>query len=134
MAGLSDPVSPEVVIAVQAESLAPQVKTITLSQRANTLDFILSKAAIFRGRIIDQNGMPLEGATIRTDAGTGEVRKYDWLDHSTVDGHFEWNSAPTEEIPFCVMKEGYQTRSNWRLTPDSRDHEITLQSVETPDE
>lgn len=138
--GVSDPFKPEARIVVQAEGMASRVQVVALTERSNRVDFVLTRAVPFRGRIVDPNGVPIMNAVIRTDSDSNGLQKYEWLGYSNLDGRFEWNSAPGEEILFWFEKEGYQTIRDLPLTPNGGEFEVTLRpfglersSVKSPD-
>jgi RNA polymerase sigma factor (sigma-70 family) len=128
--GLWDPRGPEVKLVVQAEGFGSQQQLVHLDATTNHLDFILKESPVFRGRVIDEHGVPLAEVTVRTDVESSEDgTKYEWLDITNVDGRFEWNSAPVESTMFWFEKSGYETIRMMPFVPNGADYEIILRRI-----
>ena len=64
---------------VQAKGFAPQIQTVQCSEPTNIANFALTKASLFRGRVVDETGTPIPNATVRTDCGSDGLDEYQWL-------------------------------------------------------
>ena len=121
-----DPAEPKMNLVVQANGFAPQIQTVKCVEPTNIANFTLSKASIFRGRVVDDAGSPIPNATVRTDAGSDGLDKYQWLTHTDAEGRFEWDSAPPNSVLFWFEAPGFNWIRSRALLPDGSEHEIKL--------
>jgi RNA polymerase sigma factor (sigma-70 family) len=121
-----DPAEPKMNLIVQANGFAPQIQTVKCVEPTNIANFTLSKASIFRGRVVDEAGTPIPNATVRTDAGSDGLDKYQWLTHTDAEGRFEWDSAPPNSVLFWFEAQGFNWIRSRPLRPDGSEHEIKL--------
>jgi hypothetical protein len=125
--GLEGIGQPKVRIAVQAEGLAPELRTVELLEPKTTLDISLRPPQVFRGRVVDEYGVPIPNAVVRTDTDNHGIRSFEWVGQTDADGRFKWNSAPSEPVLFWFEAEGgYEALRDLPLVPDGREYEITL--------
>jgi RNA polymerase sigma factor (sigma-70 family) len=121
-----DPADPNMNLIVQANGFAPQIQTVHCAEPTNIANFTLSKASIFRGRVVDEAGNPIPNATVRTDAGGDGLDKYQWLTNTDAEGRFEWDSAPPNSVLFWFESPGFSVIRDLALLPDGSEHEIKL--------
>jgi protocatechuate 3,4-dioxygenase beta subunit len=121
-----DHADPNMNLIVQANGFAPKIQTVQCVELTNIANFTLSKASIFRGRVVDEAGNPIPNATVRTDAGGDGLDKYQWLTHTDAAGRFEWDSAPPNSVLFWFEAHGFALIRNLPLLPDGSEHEIKL--------
>jgi hypothetical protein len=122
---------PTACISVEAASYAPQKRTITLNERTNQADFVMSPGCDFHGRIVNEAGNPVTNAVIQTDFDfeNQEAKQYEWLGHSDAEGRFQWISAPKEPICYWISAPGYGTVRGKRLEAGGDNLIITLKHV-----
>ncbi|MCX6928876.1 MAG: sigma-70 family RNA polymerase sigma factor [Verrucomicrobia bacterium] len=123
---LSFPNEPKMNLIVQAKGFAPQIQTVQCTEPRIIANVALTKASVFRGRVVDETGTPIPSATIRTDCGNDGLDKYKWLTQADAEGRFEWDSAPAESVLFWFEAEGFDRIRDLPLLPDGSDHEIKL--------
>ena len=121
-----DPAEPKMNLIVQAKGLAPQIQTVQCTEPRIIANFALTKASLFRGRVVDETGSPIPNATVRTDCGNDGLDKYEWLTQANAGGRFEWDSAPAESVLFWFEAEGFNVIRDLPLLPDGSEHEIKL--------
>jgi len=121
-----DPAEPRMNLIVQANGFAPQIQTVQCVEPTNIANLTLSMASIFRGRVVDGAGSPIPDATVRTDAGSDGLDKYQWLTHTDAEGRFEWDSAPPNSVLFWFEAQGFDWIRDLPLLPDGSEHEIKL--------
>jgi protocatechuate 3,4-dioxygenase beta subunit len=114
----------EVIIAVQAKGFAPQHRTIDIVPRAPEHVFRLARGETIRGRVIDDDGKPVEGALIRTITA-GADQPISWEDKTDAGGTFYWDSAPVELLRYNVSAQGFNPVDSVSLDI-SRENEIRL--------
>jgi RNA polymerase sigma factor (sigma-70 family) len=115
-------------LAVQAEGFAPQTNSVELSVPTNVVNFTLAKGNIFRGRVVDEMGIPIPNAVVQTDFDfKHQIEKpYEWTTHTDENGWFEWDSAPAGAICYWFEADRYTVIRGMPLLADGSDHEITL--------
>jgi hypothetical protein len=120
----------QVELATQADGFAPQTTTVKLLSATNVVNSTLSLGNIFRGRVMDEAGNPIPNAVVKTDWDfKNQIRaQFDWTVHTDVNGRFEWDSAPAQEICYWFEADGYHVIRGLPLAADGSDHEITLKS------
>lgn len=121
-----DPAEPKMRIIVQSKGFAPQIQTVQCNEPTNIANMVLTKASVFRGRVVDETGTPIPNATIRTDCGSDGLDEYQWLTRTDAGGRFEWDSAPPEPVLFWFEAEGFKWIRDVELLPDGSEHEIKL--------
>lgn len=128
-----EPKYPEVKLAVQAEGFAPQTALVECLQATNVANLTLATGYIFRGRVVDETGYPISNAVVRTDYDfKNQIETpFSWSTHTDETGHFEWASAPADEICYWFEADGYTAIRGMPLPSDGQDHEITLKSETT---
>ncbi len=112
---------------VIAGGFAPEYRKVTLRQGVETVEVRLQPGALLRLRLVDEQGLPVPGATAGLEQW-GELRhKLSWQAQSDADGRIEWNSAPPQ-----VQLELYARRADWcytrsvRLQADAEEHVIAM--------
>jgi protocatechuate 3,4-dioxygenase beta subunit len=120
------PAEPNMNLIVQAKGFAPQIRAVQCSEPTNIANFALTKASLFRGRVVDETGSPIPNATVRTDTGNDGLDEYGWLTQADAEGRFEWDSAPAESVLFWFEAEGFEGIRDLPLLPDGSEHEIKL--------
>jgi len=113
------------VLTVQANGYAPDLKDLTLAKGMEPLEFRLETGCTIRGRIVDKNGHPVAGAFVAADNWRGH-RSLEWRVDTDAEGRFEWNEAPTDEVLFDMGKQGYMSVRNYGMSPSEQDIEITM--------
>jgi hypothetical protein len=120
-------------LSIQAKAFMSRTATVNLIEATNVANFCLSQGKTFRGRVVDESGNPISNAVVRTDYDFQNQLEspFEWRGNTDVNGHFEWDSAPAEELCYWFEAEGYNRVRGLRLPADGSDQEITLRSKET---
>ena len=119
----------ELTLRAEADGYASTVKTVRVSPRLPEIDFDLIKGRIVRGRVIDEEGNPVAGATISSRSDTPEEMLLRWQGKTDADGRFFWNAAPATPRAYRISAMGFKPSvadPPLILEPD-QDHEIKLQ-------
>ena len=116
----------ELQLAVQAEGFSPVVLETNVPGGHPELKFKLGPGHILRGRVVDENGMPITNALAQTDWDNQGLRKIEWSARTDAQGQFEWDSAPDEPLLFWFEAEGFNWSRDLLLKADGADHEIKL--------
>jgi RNA polymerase sigma factor (sigma-70 family) len=114
----------ELTLAVQANGFAPAVQTLTVTDAVSGLRFPLGPGQLLRGHVTDEDGKPITNAYVEiTRRGFDKVQ---WSTNTDSQGRFEWDSAPTEPLPFSFLAGGFNRAYAVMLQADGSDHEIKL--------
>lgn len=126
--GLSNQLESKVDIVIQSTGMAPQLHTVQLSELTNTLNLILTKGNLFRGRISDEAGNPISKVVVQTDFDFNNQidKNFEWRTETDADGRFEWDSAPAEAICYWFEANGYNILRGHPLLADGSEHKIIL--------
>jgi RNA polymerase sigma factor (sigma-70 family) len=120
------PSEPKVNLIVQARGFAPQIQTVQCTEPTNVVNFTLTKASLFRGRVVDEAGNPIPNATVRTDCGNDGLDEYEWRTQTDAQGRFAWDCAPPDSVLFWFEAPGFDWIRDLPLVPDGSEHEIKL--------
>ena len=101
----------EMVLTVQAEGYAPDLKTVNVALQTEPLEFRLTKGHTIRGRVVNKEGHPIPGANIAADSWRAH-RSIEWQAETDAAGRFVWTSAPPDEVKFSIYRNGFIS-SDW---------------------
>ena len=116
----------EMMLAVQAKGLSPEVLETNISASPMELSFVLQPGNRLRGRVVDEQGTPITNAVAQTDWDNQGLRKLEWSVRTDHEGRFEWDSAPAEPLLYWFEAEGFVWSRGRLLKADGSDHEIKL--------
>jgi sugar lactone lactonase YvrE/peroxiredoxin len=114
-----------VVLTVQKSGFAPDLKEITVYEGMKPIDFRLGPGQTIRGRIIDVNGNPVQGAFVSADTWRGH-RSLDWRVNIDANGRFFWKNAPADEVLFDMGTTGYMYVRGHAMSPSDSEYVIIL--------
>lgn len=117
-----------VMLTVQAEGYAPQLREVSVRYGMLPVDFQLGPAQTIRGRVVDAADKPMEGVEVSLDSWHNR-KTIKWETKTDAEGHFEWNQAPKDEMLFSFSKKGYRPVQYLKLTPDVDEHIIVMRSA-----
>jgi peroxiredoxin/protocatechuate 3,4-dioxygenase beta subunit len=114
-----------VLLTVQAESYAPELKEINVRRGMTPVEFRLELARTIRGRVVDSNDNPIEDVEVSLDSwqGRGTIK---WDIETDAEGYFEWNEAPEDQARFAFSREGYVPIRYLELSPEIDEHMIVM--------
>ena len=118
--------SGDLELAVQAKSFAPTVLLTNVSGSRVELAVALAPGNLFRGRVVDEAGIPITNAVAQTDWDNQGLRKIEWSARTDTAGRFEWDSAPAEPLLYWFEAEGFTWARLMLLKADGSEHEIKL--------
>lgn len=91
---------------------APEMNIVPGLRKATVVDVVLSPGQRLTGQVVDQEGKPVQGAWVVPDHWRG-VRPFACARLQTdAQGRFTWEEAPTDEVVFDFLKEGYLPSRN----------------------
>ena len=116
--------SGEIVLAVQAEGFAPESRPIAVAPGMLGVEFRLKKGQIVSGRVVEDKGNPVAGATIGI-VFRGLDQPFSWQGETDAQGKFLWDSAPAKALWYYVRAQGYKPIEPL-LLESSKEHEIRI--------
>jgi uncharacterized GH25 family protein/peroxiredoxin len=118
------PIGPSAVT-VQGEGFAPQCQKFTVGKENQPLSFRLEPGATLRGRVVDQQGKPLEGIGVYADTWQ-DLRTLTFRSTTDREGRFVWKNAPRDAVIFNFSANGFRSDRNRPLTASDDEQTITL--------
>ncbi len=87
----------DVVLTVEAEGFAPDLKIVSLSPGGTQVQFQLNKGRVLKGLVVDSDGRPIVNADVSV-LSWREHQTLLWHERTDATGRFCWTSAPAEEV------------------------------------
>jgi protocatechuate 3,4-dioxygenase beta subunit len=116
----------DITIYIQAKGFAPEERAVKVVPGLPLVEFRLKKGEIIGGRVVDEGGNPIPGATIRTGSALpGRIQPFSWSGKTDDNGRFVWDSAPAKALSYSVSALGYDPATPQVLAP-GKEHEIRL--------
>ncbi len=117
----------ETEITIQAKGFVSANKIIAVVRGLPDVEFRLKRGGSVRGRVVDDDGNPIEGVDIMTYlSGVGTL----WQCKTDTDGRFLWESAPEKALEYRVYAKNYQALPAV-LLETNKDYQITLHRLLT---
>ncbi len=96
----------EAPLSVQAAGYAPELVPVKVQPDLPPVEFRLGPGRTIRGRVIDDRGRPVPGATVAASQWRGH-QTLDWRVETDAEGRFRWDDAPSDAVSLVVFKAGY---------------------------
>jgi hypothetical protein len=114
------------VLTVQANDFAPEVLFLRVSTNIENLQIVLPAGRQLLGRVTDESGQPIRGATIEAASATEDSRTL-FQRHTNTgdDGRFSWDRAPASQ-DYAIYASGFQTLSHVTLVADGTEQNVKL--------
>jgi len=119
------------MLVAEADGYSPRADEVELQIGPNQHEFMLAKGPAFKGRVVDEDGVPIANALIRTDTDNQGVRLYNWTTRTDAEGRFEWSPAPFGEVLYWFEAEGFKPLRDRPFTADGTEHVVILQQSQT---
>jgi peroxiredoxin len=116
----------DMVLTLQAAGLEPQTLALAITNQMPELKITLKPGNILKGRVLDEAGQPVAGASLQMDRVNLEPLEFDWSTTTDNTGRFQWDAAPSGEHPYLITADGYNLRSEPALVADASEKTITL--------
>jgi peroxiredoxin len=115
----------EMILTVQASGYCPDLKHITVYEGMPSIEFRLEPGHMIRGRIVDSENNPIEGASVTADTWRGH-RTLNWRVDTNNEGRFQWNDAPADEVLIDMGKRRFMSVRNHGMTASDKEYVITM--------
>ena len=116
----------DLTLTLQAKGLEPQTLDLAITNEMPELKVAMKPGKIFKGRVLDETGQPLPGASVQMDRVDLEPLEFDWSATTDSEGRFQWDSAPSGAHPYLITADGYSLRCEPALVADGSEKTITL--------
>jgi RNA polymerase sigma factor (sigma-70 family) len=116
-----------IALTTTARSYGPDLQRVSVADGMSPIRIVLSPGKMIRGRIVDQNGQPVEAAMVRAFRWRN-MNSLQWTGQTNRDGRFIMRDAPDDAIEFEVFKDGYQALINTSLTSGEGETTVTMSS------
>jgi len=118
--------TPEIVLTVQKEGYAPELKRIHVGKGMEPVEFVLAPGGTIKGKVADADGNPVRGAVVSADIWRGR-RSIEWSAKTDSEGRFKWDSAPEDAVRFDISAPGYMDVHGRLIKPSEGEQLITVQ-------
>jgi beta-lactamase regulating signal transducer with metallopeptidase domain/uncharacterized GH25 family protein len=124
----------EVALTVQAPGYAPELIHSDPNGAASPLEISLVPGEAVSGRVLDQEGRPLEGVTVSVSNWLGYRARLELTTKSGVDGRFHLIDAPSSGALYSFYKKGYMAVQDFPMSPQGSEqpemarYEVTLKA------
>ena len=117
-------------VTASAKGFAPQLVRLYFKENQMQLDFVLTAGEPIYGRVIDFEGQPVAGVTVRAGKCGYEqwdaLQSFDWNTKTDADGRFVWQHAPDRPVQLVISKDGYLTLETEKVTPTETEYEFVI--------
>jgi len=111
---------------VQAPGYAPDLRVVTIKAGKPLVEIRLEPGRNIEGKVTDQAGKPVEGASILADTWRKQRRRLYLEAKTDAEGNFKVTDAPADEVSFDIGKEGFMILEKHVMKPRRRRYNITL--------
>ena len=113
---------------VQAAGYAPVFVEVSDADSEKPVDIRLTPGRSVQGKVVDENGKPLEGVSIKLDYWMGRPRQFYLKTTTDSAGKFRIDDAPLDRTEYEIEKKGYMTVRK-PLPPSSAIYTIALKRL-----
>ena len=119
----------DLTLTLQAKGLEPQTLEMAITNPMPELKVAMKPGQILKGRVLDETGQPVAGASVQLDRVELEPLEFDWSATTDSNGRFQWDSAPSGLHPYLITADGYNLRTEPALLADDTEKTITLRKT-----
>ena len=116
----------EISLTVQAAGYAPVVTSIVMKADADQLRFVLPAGKQLIGRVVDENGKGISGASIEAASPRADSTVlFEWRTKTDAEGRFAWDAAP-EILTYAVSASGFEGLRQVKLSAGADEQIVRL--------
>ena len=93
-------------MAVLAKGYTPRYLPVPVEPEAKPFEIVLEKAKALKGRVLDFERQPVEGATVKLESWNN-TRLLHFRAQTDAEGRFTWEATPEGSLLFSVTKTNY---------------------------
>jgi RNA polymerase sigma factor (sigma-70 family) len=116
-----------IALTTTARGYAPDLQRLTVADGMAPVRIVLSPGNTIRGRVMDQNGNPVQGAYVRASSWR-EMNSLQWTGVTGPDGRFIMHNAPADAVEFMVESDEYHDLVIKSLTAGDGETTILMSS------
>jgi len=113
------------LLVVTATGYAPEMTEVLVKPEMEPVRFQLQPPRTLRGRVVDQQGNPVEGVYLNVTRWRGRSLLR-WQGETDSDGHFFWKEAPADQVTFSVRRLGFPRGVSKVMKAGEKEYEIIL--------
>lgn len=121
----------EMILTIYSKGFAPELLEINVAPNMRAARVKLKKGRRLSLKIVDSNGKPLANTMVFPDT---------WREHRSLcdfsiprktdkNGEYVWNDAPSDEVQYDILLQGYLDARNTKLVPTDKQQIVTLSNV-----
>ena len=99
----------DLTFTLQAKGLEPQTLDLAITNPMPELKVAMKPGQILKGRVLDETGQPVAGASVQLDRVELEPLEFDWSATTDSNGRFQWDSAPFRPAPLFDHRRWLQS-------------------------
>ena len=111
---------------VQAPGYAPDMKVVNIKAGIQPVEFRLEPGRTIEGKVTDQAGKSIEGASVYARTWRGERGRLHLEAKTDAKGRFKITDAPADEVRFNISKQGLMMLEKYPMRPGKETYAITL--------
>lgn len=114
------------VLTVVAKNLVPDLKEVQVTPEMDEVKFRLEPGKTLRLRAVDPDGKPLPGIYVGPDTWRGHrsLADAEIPRQTDEDGVYIWDNAPSDEVTFSMLAQGFLDKRNYKLTAGEEEYTI----------
>jgi beta-lactamase regulating signal transducer with metallopeptidase domain/uncharacterized GH25 family protein len=109
----------KMILVVQATGYSPEL--IEADATNSPLSVSLRKVEPIEGRVVDENGNPIEGVSISLDRSQQHNGRLNLSTVTNAKGEFRLADAPRDGVTYDFRKEGYMSVEDFEMSPAPKD-------------
>ncbi len=115
----------EMGLTARARKYAPEFKRVIVEPGMAPVEFQIGPGGTIRGRVVDDAGRPVEGASVGARKWRG-LRLLRWTTQTDAEGRFVWVHAPLDEVELNIGKKGYMAIFHESMVARDEQYLVTL--------
>jgi RNA polymerase sigma factor (sigma-70 family) len=112
-------------VTAQSPGRAPELAEVVVAPGMKPVEFRLGPGHLIRGRVVNPQGRPLDGATVQAMDWKGRM-SLDWTTKTDAEGRFTWDSAPAEPVLLTLSSPGYTKVGQREFRADRGETSVTM--------
>jgi beta-lactamase regulating signal transducer with metallopeptidase domain/uncharacterized GH25 family protein len=113
-------------LTVEATGFAPKLAEVV--RKGSPIEVRLERGQPVHGRVVEDVGKPVEGASISARSWRGESNRLHLEAKSASDGSFRIADAPGDEVRFDFHKNGYMMVNNFAMSSSGQSYSVTMKA------
>jgi RNA polymerase sigma factor (sigma-70 family) len=112
-------------VTARAPGRSPEFTDVVVSPELKPLEFRLGPGHLLKGRVVNQEGKPVDGATVQAMNWRGHM-SLDWRTKTDAEGRFTWDSAPPDPVLLTLTRPGFVMLGQREFRPGKEETTVTM--------